>query len=210
MIDINKKTGINLKKGSSISLSKNDAKLQNICVGLNWGCIETKAFFGLMKTKESVDLDGSVAVYDNQNNLIDLIYYGQLASKCGAINHSGDDRVGDENGDDGYDNEVIQISLPKINPAAHQIIFFLTSFKGQDFATIPFSKIRIFEGNTKEVKDVVATFNLSSESQFQHKVSMVMGKLVKGETEWSFLTIGEATSGKDIDETLKIVKEKYL
>jgi tellurium resistance protein TerZ len=48
---------INLQKGQRISLEKTDgAKLQNICVGINWGAIEKKGLFGFGSTKEAVDL----------------------------------------------------------------------------------------------------------------------------------------------------------
>ena len=55
---------INLEKGQRINLEKsNGTKLQNICVGVNWGAIEKKGFFGTKK--EAVDLDASCAVYDD-------------------------------------------------------------------------------------------------------------------------------------------------
>lgn len=38
---------INLTKGQKIDLRKETgATLTNFCVGVNWGAIETKAFFG--------------------------------------------------------------------------------------------------------------------------------------------------------------------
>ena len=44
---------INLQKGQRISLEKsNGSKLQNICVGINWGAIEKKGMFGFGKQKK--------------------------------------------------------------------------------------------------------------------------------------------------------------
>jgi stress response protein SCP2 len=64
---------INLQKGQRISLEKTDgAKLQNICVGINWGAIEKKGLFGFGTTKEAVDLDASCALYDDQKRLLEV------------------------------------------------------------------------------------------------------------------------------------------
>ena len=74
---------INLQKGQRINLEKsNGSKLQNICVGINWGAIEKKGWFG-GTSKEAVDLDASCALYDDNKNLLDIIYFGQLKSKDG-------------------------------------------------------------------------------------------------------------------------------
>ncbi|GAB4342150.1 MAG: TerD family protein [Flammeovirgaceae bacterium] len=209
-IKLDKKTGINLKKGSSISLEKDGKKLQEVCVGMNWGSIVNKSFFGLLKESESVDLDGSVTMFNSRKEPIETVYYHRLKSSDNAVIHSGDDRKGDTAGDDGLDNEVIQVYLTKVNPEVEQIVFFLNSYKGQDFATIPYSKIRIFEGNRHEVKEVFATFNLSAEDSFKGHVAMVMGKLVRTGNNWQFKAIGEALTTRKIEDTIKTIKEKYL
>jgi tellurium resistance protein TerZ len=140
-ISLNKKTGINLKKGSSISLEKQGKLLEHVCVGLNWGAIQRKALFGLIKTADGVDLDGSVSLFDKDKNELETVYYARLESTNRSIIHSGDDRSGDVGADDGLDNEVIEIDLRKVAPEVEQIVFYLNSYNGQDFATIPFSKI---------------------------------------------------------------------
>lgn len=209
-ISLDKKTGINLKKGSSISLEKEGKKLEQVCIGLNWGAIEKKQFFGLFNEKQGVDLDGSVTMFDKTGSMLDTVYYKKLWSFDIAINHSGDDRSGDAGGDDGLDNEVIQINLNKVSQDVEQIVFYLNSFKGQSFSSIPYSKIRIFEGNNKEVKEVFATFNLSAEESFAGKVSMIMGKLIRKGSNWEFKAIGEAVSAKGINETIKTIQNSYL
>ena len=209
-ISLNKKTGINLKKGSSIKLEKQGKLLEHVCVGLNWGAIQKKALFGLINTAEGVDLDGSVSLFDKDRNEIETVYYARLQSSDRAINHSGDDRSGDVGADDGFDNEVIEIDLRKINPEVEQIVFYLNSYNGQDFATIPFSKIRIFEGDKNRVDDVFATFNLSTDPSFAGNVSMILGKLVRTQNNWKFETIGDAVSSKKIQDTIPLIQSKYL
>jgi tellurium resistance protein TerZ len=209
-ISLDKKTGINLKKGSSISLEKEGKKLEQVCIGLNWGAIEKKQFFGFFKDKEAVDLDGSVSMFDRNGKMLDTVYYKKLQSFDYSIKHSGDDRQGDSGGDDDQDNEVIQINLTAVNPEVEQIVFYLNSFKEQSFSTIPYSKIRIFEGNRKNVVEVFATFNLSAEESFAGKVSMIMGKLVRKAHNWEFKAIGEAIAAKGINETIKVIQDSYL
>jgi tellurium resistance protein TerZ len=209
-IELNKKTGINLSKGSSISLVKEERKLEEICIGINWGAIQKKFLISFFNETETVDLDGSASMFDANGTMIDTVYYRKLLSKDQAIRHSGDDRKGDMDKADDFDNEVIQVNLNQVNPDIKQIFFYINSFKGQDFATIPYSKIRIFEGNPREVVSVFATFNLSAETTFAHKVSMIMGKLVRENNGWKFVTIGEAIGARNIDETIKAIQEKYL
>ena len=200
---------ISLVKGQKIDLRKNDGSvLRNICVGVNWGAIEKKGFFGTKKV--AVDLDASCAVFDNNNNLIDLIYFGQLNSKDGSIQHSGDDLTGDIDGDDGLDNEIILVNLDKLSKDAKNVVFILNSFKGQDFASIPFASIRIYEGSPQRVNEVFATFNIASDPKFSSYVSMVMAKIYKKNNEWKFSTIGEPTKDRKLQDTVKKVSLDFL
>ncbi|MBG6236876.1 tellurium resistance protein TerZ [Pedobacter sp. CAN_A7] len=201
---------INLQKGQRINLEKsNGSKLQSICVGINWGAIEKKNWLGIAK-KEAVDLDASCALYDDNKNAIDVIYFGSLTSKDGAVKHSGDDRTGDMGGDDGLDNEVITLDFQRLNPSVNHVAFVLNSFQGQDFATIPFASIRIYEGSPKQVREVFATFDIANGKGFAGSVSMVMGVFYKRNGEWKFNAIGEPTKDRKLEETIKTVTSQYL
>ena len=209
-ISLNKKTGINLKKGTSISLKKEKKKLEKVCVGLNWGSIEKKYLFGMVKGNKAVDLDGSVTLFGANNTALETVYYNNLRSSDGSVRHSGDDLTGDVGGDDGLDNEVIQIDLGKVSQHVQQIVVYLNSYENQDFASIPFSKIRIFEGSPTRVEDVFATFSLSSDSSLAGKVAMIMGKFVRTGDTWEFKTIGEAATTRKVSDTIEVIREKYL
>ena len=198
---------VNLVKGQKISLKKeNGSDLTSFCVGANWGKIEKRGFFGGLK-KEAVDLDLSVALFDSNKNLVDVVYYGNL--QVSGVKHSGDDLVGDDE-DDGLDNEVIQVNLPQLNPNVEQIVFILNSFKGQDFATIPYASIRLYEGTPDRVNEVFATYEVAKEPQFAGYVSMVLGKLYKRNGEWKFSAIGEPTKDRKLQDTINTVAQKYL
>lgn len=202
---------INLQKGQRINLEKsNGSKLQNVCVGINWGAIEKKGMFGLGKSKEAVDLDGSCALYDDKKNLQEVVYYGNLLSKDFAVKHSGDDLTGDMAGDDGLDNEVITLDFSVLNPAVTYVAFVLNSFRGHDFGTIPFASIRIYEGTAKHVKEVFAKYDIAHEPGFAGHVSMVMGVFYKRNGEWKFNAIGEPTKDKKLQDTIETVRQQYL
>ena len=201
---------IKLEKGQRINLEKNNgSKLTNICVGVNWGAIERKGWFGT-KTTEAVDLDASCAEFDAANNIVDKIWFRHLHSNDTAINHSGDDLTGDTDGDDGLDNEVITVDLTKLDPKVEKIAFVLNSFRGQDFKTIPFASIRIYEGTPSKVKEVFATYDIANDATFAGSVSMIMGVFYKRNGEWKFNAIGEPTSDRDFEQTLETVKQRYL
>ena len=201
---------INLQKGQRINLEKsNGSKLQNICVGINWGAIEKKGWLGSSK-KEAVDLDASCALYDDSKNLLDVVYFGSLRSKDGSIKHSGDDLTGDLGGDDGLDNEIITVNFSTLNLSVSYIAFVLNSFRGHDFGTIPFASIRIYEGTPTKVNEVFATFDIANGANFKGHVSMVMGVFYKKNNEWKFNAIGEPTADKKLEETINSVTNKYL
>ena len=202
---------INLVKGQRINLEKsNGTNLQNICVGINWGAIEKKGFWGLSKSKEAVDLDASCALFDVNKKILDVVYFGNLVSKDNSVSHSGDDLTGDMDGDDGLDNEVITVDFKKINPSVDKIAFVLNSFKGQDFGIIPFASIRIYEGTPTQVNEVFATYDIANSIGFAGHISMVMGVFYKKNSEWKFNALGEPTKDKKLEETINTVINKYL
>jgi tellurium resistance protein TerZ len=199
---------ISLTKGQRISLEKDGGgQMTQMCVGVNWGAIEKKGFFGGTK-KEAVDLDASCATFDAKKELLEVIYFGQL--KGTGIQHSGDDLEGDMDGDDGLDNEVIVVNLSQISTNVDQIVFVLNSFQGHDFKTIPFASIRLYEGTPTRVDKIHATFDIANDSKFSGSVSMIMGKLYKKDGNWKFSAVGDPTSDKKLEATIKTAQSQYL
>lgn len=201
---------INLQKGQRIDLRKsNGLALNNICVGVNWGAIETTSWLFFKKT-EAVDLDASCILYNANKEPIDIVYFGKLLSNDNAIKHSGDDLTGDVGGDDGLDNEVITLDFPRLNKEVEYIAFVLNSFRGHNFGIIPFASIRIYEGTPTRVNDVLAVYNIAKEAGFERYTSMVMGVFYKKNDEWKFNAIGEPTIDSRLEQTITTVQQKYL
>jgi len=218
---------INLQKGQRIDLRKTStgATLTQFCVGVNWGAIETKAFWGLSSTTTDVDLDLSCFMVDAQGNPCDHIYSplykpeilqkfglppGKLASLNNALRHSGDDLAGDKGGDDGLDNEIITVDLNLLNPNVTQIFFFLNNVGKEDFSQIPYAKIRMYEGTPTVVKEVFASYNVSAEPQYKGKTAIIMGKLYKKDNVWKFNAIGDPTDDIFLGQTIQRIMKSYL
>jgi tellurium resistance protein TerZ len=217
---------INLTKGQKIDLRKESGeKLTSFCVGVNWGAIEKKALFGLSKSQQSVDLDLSCILIDNNNNLCDHLYSplyriealqqfglpkGKLISVDGALKHTGDDLEGDKGGDDGLDNEIITVDLSRIDAKVEQIFFFLNNAGREDFSQIPYAKIRMYEGTPTKVTSVFASYNVSAEPQYAGKQSIIMGKLYKRNGEWKFSAIGDPTDDTFLGQTIHKIIKSYL
>lgn len=209
MIALDKKTGINLKKGTSINLEKEGRQLEHICVGLNWGAIPRSGVLGsIFGGTVPVDLDGAITTFAGRR-MIETVYFDHLYSIDGSVRHSGDDLTGDLNGDDGLDNEVITIDLKLVSPRVDKIYIYLNSYKGQDFGEVPYSKLRIYEGSPSLVEDVLATFDLSTEERFKGYVSMIMGRLDRVEKGWKFTTVGMPVSSKSIPEIARKLEREF-
>ncbi|POY36975.1 Tellurium resistance protein TerD [Solitalea longa] len=216
---------INLQKGQRIDLRKQSGdSLTNFCVGVNWGAIESKALFGLSKKVTSVDLDLSCIMLNSAKQVCDHLYsplyrqdvlkqfglpLGKLVTREGALRHSGDDLAGDTGGDDGLDNEIITVDLSKLSADVEQIYFFLNNVGKEDFSQIPFAKIRMYEGTTKSVKEVFASYNVAAESQYTGRKALIMGKLYKKDGEWKFNAIGDPTEDVFFGQTIQRLLQSY-
>ncbi|PWQ98559.1 TerD family protein [Leucothrix arctica] len=199
---------ISLEKGQRVSLEKNGGQLSRVCVGVNWGAIEKKGFFGTKK--KAVDLDASVGFFDANKTLMDVVYFGQLKSKDGSVSHSGDDRTGDVDGDDGLDNEIITVELNRVPAEVAHVAVLLNSFQGDDFATIPFATVRLYEGTPERVDSVLADYNIANDAKFKGAVSMVLGVLYRHNSGWKFKAVGDPTQDKGLEDTLKTTASSYL
>lgn len=221
---------INLTKGQRINLEKESGtKLTHFCVGCNWGAVTKPTFFGLSKKIVDVDLDLSCLMFDADGKTIDHIYSplyrfgdrnvglpnGKLDSLDRALHHTGDDRAGDQDGDDGLDNEIITVDLSLVSPMVHRIVFFLniytdpnTEFQG-DFSEIPYASIRMFEGTPNRVDKVFASYNVATKGNCHNMRSLVMGALYRRGTDWKFGAIGDAFPDRNIIELIGRVMRSY-
>lgn len=201
-----------LEKNNKIPLSEVFSNQSNkLNIGINWGAITKKKFFGLLPNWEDVNLDICVAIFNDKQEMVDLIYPTKPHSSDGSVYHSGDDTTGDKKKDiENIDNESITVDFSKIDSSIKQLVFFLVSANRQDFATIPYSKVSIYSGETKKAATIFGQYNISAEKEFAGKVAMVLGKLYKDNEKWSFQAIGEGLSSEKLLSTVSVIKEKFL
>lgn len=216
---------INLEKGQKINLEKKDGnRLTAFCVGCNWGAITQKGFLGLTKNVTDVDLDLSCMLFNKDGEIIDHIYSpeyrpdflsryglppGKLDSRDRALHHSGDDRTGDTDGDDGLDNEIITVDLDRVHPDVDQIFFFLNNAGKEDFSQIPYASIRMYEGTPEHVREVFAAYDVAAQPAYQGKRALIMGKLYRRDGAWRFAAIGDAVADNNICETIIRLHKEY-
>ncbi len=189
----------------------NSPKPIKVHVGINWGAIAQKKLLGVFPKWENVNLDICVAIFNDKKDMIDLIYPAKTHSSDGAVYHSGDDTTGDKSkNEDNTDNEVISIDFDKLSPNVVQLVFFLVSANRQDFAHIPYSKVRIYSGEIQQIDNIFGEYNISAQRQFAGKVAMVLGKLYKEANHWQFKAIGEGLTSEKLLSTVSVIKEKFL
>ncbi|MCX7922573.1 MAG: TerD family protein [Clostridia bacterium] len=187
---------INLQKGQKVDLTKGNAGLSKIMVGLGWDPVK-RGFFSFAK---DFDCDASVLMLNSSDRLVNndsVIYFGSLKSKCGSVVHSGDNRTGDGEGDD----EKIFIELDKIPPHICKLVFVVNIYdcvdRKQDFGLIKNAYIRVLNMANKQE---LVRFVLSE--SYAGKTTLVTGEIYRHENEWKFGAIGEGTSETSLREII--------
>ena len=183
---------VNLQKGQKISLEKEaGGTLTSVVMGLGWDVAKKKGLFGFGR-EQSIDLDASCFIFDDNNNPIDLVYFGQLASRDGSVQHSGDNRTGEGDGDD----EQIAVALNRIPANVKTLVFTVSNYTGQNFSQVENAYCRLVDGQTgKEI----ARYNLSAQG---NHTAQIMAKVYRHNGEWKMHAIGENCQGRTPEEIL--------
>ena len=159
---------INLQKGQKISLEKEaGGALASVVMGLGWDVAKKKGLFGFGGGNQSIDLDASCFMFDDNNQPVDLVYFGHLSSNDGSIQHSGDNRTGEGDGDD----EQIAVNLARVPAHIKSLVFTVNNYTGQDFSQVENAYCRLVDGQSgKEI----ARYNLSAQGSHN---AQIMAKL---------------------------------
>lgn len=188
--------GLSLQKGQSLSLTKqNGESLTNVRLGLGWDSAvpAKKGFFGGSKTVE-IDLDASAILFDANGNHLDTVFFNQLTSKDGAVRHAGDNLTGAGDGDD----ETMTVNLPAVSPAVQNIVFVITSYSQQTFDMVQNAFCRVIDDSAAGSPEV-ARYSLTESGK---NTAMVMSKLARTGTAWTFHAIGTPANGRTAKDVL--------
>lgn len=185
----------------------NYCERKEICVGINWGKAKATGFWGLFKFKKGIDLDASVAVYDEQMELIDIAYYNHLHTKDNAIQHSGDNLTG--KGDFEQYNEVLSIKFPHLDPKAKHLFLILTSYENHDLSNLSCVKLDIYEGTPYKIEKNLVSYQPEMAESFTRKSGSVLGEFYKEGQDWFFRTLSQPLGCHKISQIVKTIPEKY-
>jgi len=134
-------------------------------------------------------LDASAICLDSHLNVVETISYRKLRSDCGSIRHGGDEREGDEEGDD----EQIFINLNRIESNVMYVTFVVNSYSGEELDDISRAKCHLFNPRTRMD---VAQYQISNDSSLDKHTGLLMACLYRNSDEWYLRVLGKAVQGK--------------
>ena len=185
---------VSLTKGQTVSLRKEGGTLRHVRMGLGWDAAAKKGLFGGRRA-QSIDLDASALLFDASGRLVDQVWFRQLRSKDGSVQHTGDNVTGAGEGDD----EVIRVDLTAVPPAVRTLVFTVNSFTGQDFSQIENAFCRLVDESTGAE---IARYDLSGSGSH---TAQLMAKLVRDGGGWSMTAIGATASGRTFIDLLPAI-----
>ena len=176
---------LSLQKGGNLSLSKTDPSLTKVLVGLGW---DPRATDG-----SEFDLDASAFLLASTGKVrgeADFIFYNQLRSPEGSVEHTGDNRTGAGEGDD----EVVKVDLSRVPADVEKIAFTVTihdaDTRRQNFGQVSNSFIRIV--NETSGAEIVR-YDLAEDASTE--TAMVFAELYRHNNEWKFRAVGQGYAG---------------
>ncbi len=187
---------VNLSKGQTVSLQKRGGgSLTRVRMGLGWDAAQKRGLFGRVKS-QSIDLDASALLFDARGRLVDQVWFQQLRSTDGSVQHTGDNLTGAGEGDD----ESVVVDLSRLPASITQIVFTVNSFTGQDFSQIENAFCRLVDETTNEE---LARYELSGSGRHNAQIMAKVGRGADG--GWTMTAIGAIASGRTFQDLLPAV-----
>jgi tellurium resistance protein TerD len=173
--------GVSLSKGGNVSLTKEAPGLVNIVVGLGWDTRST--------TGTDFDLDASAIACKADGTVLSdghFVFFNNLKTPDGAIEHQGDNLTGEGEGDD----EAINVNLAGLPTEIDKVVFPVSIYdadaRQQNFGQVRNAFIRIVNGvGGAEIARYDLTEDASTET------AMVFGEVYRHGSEWKFRAIGQ-------------------
>ena len=172
---------VSLTKGGNVSLTKQAPHMTAAMVGLGWDARTTdgKAF----------DLDASAIGCDANGKVISdsyFIFFNNLKSPDGSIEHTGDNLTGEGDGDD----EAIKVNLAAVPAEIDKVVFIVSIYeadtRGQSFGQVRNAYIRVLN-QTDNAE--IARYDLSEDASSE--TAMVFAELYRNAGEWKFRAVGQ-------------------
>lgn len=182
---------ISLQKGQKVSLSKENAGLSTVLIGLGWDEAKRPRGGFFAPKPQPIDCDASALLLRNGRLIeqADIVYFGNLQHRTGTVRHMGDNLTGAGEGDD----EQIIVELDKIPAEYDRIVIVVNIYeatqRNQHFGMIENAFIRLVDGKTNKE---MCKYNLSE--NYSGMTAMIFGEVYRHNGEWKFNAIGQATN----------------
>ena len=187
---------VKLQKGQKVSLSKDNAGLSKVIVGLGWDEVEQPR--GLFSPKPAaIDCDAFALLLTNGKLMgkEDIVYFGNLTHKSRSVQHMGDNLTGAGDGDD----EQIVINLGSVPSNYDRIILAVNIYqanqRGQHFGMIRNAFIRLVDGRNN---NEMCIYNLTE--NYSGQTAMLFGEVYRYNNEWKFSAVGQGTNDNSIGD----------
>ena len=172
--------GVTLAKGGNVSLTKAAPNLTQVQIGLGWDARST--------TGAPFDLDASALLCANGRVLGDeyFIFYNNLKSPEGSVEHQGDNLTGEGDGDD----EVVIVNLDLVPQRVDKVVFPVSIYdaeaRNQSFGHVRNAYIRVV--NLADSSEL-ARYDLTEDAS--NETAMIFGELYRYQGEWKFRAVGQ-------------------
>jgi tellurium resistance protein TerD len=172
---------VSLTKGGNVSLTKQAPGLSAVTVGLGWDARTTDG--------KDFDLDASAIVCGSDGKVFSdkhFVFFNNLATPDGAVQHTGDNLTGEGEGDD----EQVKVNLNALPAEIDKIVFPVSIYDaaaaGQSFGQVRNAFIRVVnQADNSEL----ARYDLSEDASTE--TAMVFGELYRNGAEWKFRAVGQ-------------------
>lgn len=189
---------VSLKKGQKVSLTKNNAGLSKVVVGLGWDEAPRQRGLFASFNRQEIDCDAFALLLTN-GKLVggknDIVYFSNLKHRSGSVQHMGDNLTGGGAGDD----EQIIVDLSRVPAEYDRIVFAVNIYRARDrkqhFGMIRNAFIRLVDArNNSEM----CIYNLSDD--YSGQTAMLFGEVYRNNGEWKFNAVGQGTNDDSIGQ----------
>jgi tellurium resistance protein TerZ len=145
----------------------------------------------------NIDLDASVVCLDANLDLVDTVWFRKLQSDDGSIQHCGDEREGDEIGDD----EKINLRLMQVPPNIQYLCFVINSYSGQELDDVDRAFCHLYDPLTNMD---IASYALTNSSELDKHSALLVSCLYRGPNvgEWCLCIISKASQGRTVNNNV--------
>jgi tellurium resistance protein TerD len=175
-----------LTKGQKVDLTKGNPGLTKLLIGLGW---DVNKYDG----GGEFDLDAAAFLCAENGKVrsdADFVFYSNTKHASGSVEHTGDNRTGEGEGDD----EAIQVDLSLVPADITTISFTATIYdaenRHQNFGQVSNAYIRVVDqANGTEL----IRYDLGED--FSIETAIVVGSLYRNGAEWKFNAVGSGFQG---------------